>query len=426
MNERQIGFLRLRVLLFSALCIIGVLTVPNHSYAESKYELTEEAYNAVVEETIGLAEFFRADETFIFEANSGLTKEQVTSMKESLIPDIFSKAGAVTEEEKVRAILAYVRSHMMEYDGETLTSCDNTYEMLWQYPADNEGAQFVGDCYNYTLAVRDLCALSGIPAILVGDNNNHTFHNYQIVMVYMDGTWKFIDVFDEDTDIMRDTELYDALHSKFQPSKMNFGYTDGNSVIGYTGSIFINNTMYAMDIGNAEFDLVYDKDKKAVIKMLVENYPLVNSYYYGSQQKTDSEGKVPTGMLTCTIIDGGGTGIWRWCQAYSQYGILLQGWVEIDGVEHNFSNLGNYWQIFYYEIISDREPTEEEESEVNQDVYDRVELCAQIGEVLDKDDTFSRFLDYTEEELEYMKEIAEEATSSEWVMKNETDETILV
>lgn len=392
--------------------------------AANSYKLTEDDYTTVVEETIALAEFFRADESFIYEANSCLTKEQVTLLKSELIPQIFTEANATTEAEKVNAILSFVRSHMTEADKETVTLCSNTYEMLWKYPEENDGAYFVGDSYNYTLAVRDLCALSGIPAILVGDENNYTFHDYQIVMVYIDGTWKFIDAFNESSDIMAGADLYAALNTIFEPAKMNFGYTKGNSIINYAGSIFINETMYSWDNGNNLFNLMYDKDKKAVLKMFDSDIPLPNSYYYGSLHKTDSEGKVPTGMLDCTIIDGAGEGIWRFCQSYSQYGVLLQGWVEIDGVEHNFSEFEGAYTLHYYEVVEDRAPTEEEESAANQDVYDRVELCAKIGEALAADAGFSVFMDYTDEELAYMKSVAEEAVTAEWVMKNETDEAI--
>ncbi len=424
MEKRNFVLWKCQMFAFAIVWLVSTMLFATQSSAASSHELTEEAYHEIVEETINLAEFFRADEDFIFEANSCLTKEQAASLKTSLIPQIFSEANAVTEEEQVLAIVSYVRSHMTAYDGESTTLCSNTYEMLCTYPKENAGAYFVGDCYNYTLAVRDLCALSGIPAILLGDENAYIFHDYQIVMVYIDGVWKFIDAFDTTSAILSSDELYSALHTYFQPAKMNFGYTKGNSVMGYAGSIYINETMLKTETGNAEFDLVYDKEKAGVIKVKA-NTPLANAYYYGSQQKTDMEGKVPAGMLNCTVIEYGENGEWLWSQAYSQHGVLLQGWVEIDGEEHDFSNFGSYGTLFYYEVVEQREPTEAEQAAVNQDVLDRVELSAQIGEALANDETYARFLDYTDEELAYIKQVGEEATSSTWVMKNETDENIL-
>nr|MBP3598730.1 hypothetical protein [Eubacterium sp.] len=408
-NRRSTAYVIFCVATFFVLSLL----VSRVTEAASKV-LTEEEYATVVEETIGLAEFFRADEDFIYEANSGLTKAQTTSLKEELLPQIFASANATTEAEKAAAIIAYVRLHMTVYEGEESPDYVNTYEMLCQYPEENDGALFVGDVYNYTLAVRDLCALSDIPVFLVGDENAYTFHNYQIVMIYVNNQWKFCDVFASST-LMEGSELYAALHENFQPAKVNFGYTGGNSVIGYAGSIYVNATMYAMETGNNNFNLVYEKEKQAVIKRGAGGTVIADSLYYGSDQKTDTDGKVPTGILTRTTIDGVTNGTWRWTRAYSQHGVVLQGWVEIDGEEYNFSEFGSAQSLPYYELVREEAPTEEELAAVNADVNDRVKLTSEICDALLADETFQFFMDYTEAELAYLKEAAEVAITEEYV-----------
>lgn len=406
-----------------------LLFVSSETVFAGTTEITEEEYDVLIEETVGLAEVFRLDESFIYEANSCLTKEQITYLKEELIPEIYGTT-ITTEKEKVEAVLSYVKSHMTVTDGQDAVSLDNTYEMLCKYPAENEGQLFVGDSYSYTLAVRDLCALSGIPAILLGDESS-TSRDYQIVMVYVDSKWQFVDAFQDSSELVEEAEMYETMGTYFVPTKMNFGYVGDNSIINYAGSIYINSYTLQLERSaghtNSAFNLMYDKDKKAVIRMFDSVTLMINSCYYGANEKTDEEGRVPGGLLTMTITNAGENGEWRFCQAYSQYGVLLQGYAVIDGVEHDFSNLGSFLTLSFYEIIEEREPTEEEQAEVNQFWLDQLALCTKIGDALLADSTYEVFLDYTEEELAYLKAAAAEAVTATWVMRFEEnpDEELL-
>lgn len=421
-------FMKRKIRIFVVVFLLFVLQPLENVFA-SETEITKEEYESIIRETVALAEFFRSDEAFIYDANSCLTKEQTTYLKEELLPLIYG-TDATTEKEQVEAVLSYVRSNMKRADGQAEVSCENTYEMLCGYPTENNGELFVGDCYSYTLAVRDLCALSGIPAILLGDESTMS-RNYQIVMVYVDSKWQFLDVFKDSSSLVEAEEMYESMEKYFLPTKVNFGYTGGNSMIGYAGSIYINSNTLELegDAGrtNSEFNLMFDKEKEAVLQMLSPMTPMTNSGYYGANEKTDEDGKVPTGFLSATIMNAGANGEWRFNQAYSQYGVLLQGYVSLDGVEHDFSQFGSYGSLHYYEIIEEREPTKEEQEKVNQFRLNRLALCAKIGEALLADSSYEVFLDYTEEELAYLKAAAAEAVTKEWVMRFEEnpDEELL-
>ena len=374
--------------------------------------LSKEEYQSQLEQLIQMAEYFRADETFIYEANSALTQDERSAVV-TQIEKVISDAGASTEAEKLQAIVEYVKSRL-EFTTATISECPNAYELLLENPLTTH----LGNSEHYAQSVQTLCALAGFPSLKVGDGRELA-ESYEIVMVYLDGEWVFIDAAKENLGILSQIEAYEALKDHFQPTKVNFGYIGGNSLIGYAASIFMNAELLNDDTQtNAEFNLLYDSELDAVVMALSTGAVIKNGNFYGAKQRTDAEGRVPVGMVDFTCGSMSESGMWEFYQGYSQHGVLLSGQVTIDGEDHNFE-MGSYYGLMYQEKIEVRDLTTEEREEFNSLETGRLELAAKVAETAIQDATYQFFKDATEEEMAYFREAAAEAVSLEWLAKQE-------
>ncbi len=375
-------------------------------------QLSKEEYQSQLEQLIQMAEYFRGDDSFIYEANSALTEEERTALINQL-DEIFSNAGADTDEEKLQAILAYVHRRM-GFTSTTISDCPNAYVMLLETP----DSTYVGNSEHYAQAVQTLCALAGFPALKVGDGRELA-ESYEVVMVYLGEEWVFIDGFQENQGILSQVEAYEGLKGHFQPTKVNFGYIGGNSLIGYAASIFMNAELLNDDTQtNVEFNLLYDSELDAVVMAESTGAVIKNGNFYGAKQRTDAEGRVPTGMVDFTCGSMTESGKWEFYQGYSQQGVLLSGQVTIDEEEHNFE-MGSFHNLMYREQIEVRELTTAEREEYNSLETGRLELAAKVAEATIQDSTYEFFADATEEEMAYFQEAAAEAVSLEWLTKQE-------
>ena len=373
-------------------------------------ELSETEYQQRMEDTISVAEFFRADEGFIYDANSNLTKEQKAVVKE-LAEDIISNAGATSEEEKINALVSYVRERMV-YD--STGTVDNTYAMLCE---TEEGSTYSGNSENYCQAVRDLCAMLGIPSFTLLDTREYS--SYAIVLVYVGDGWKFIDVAAETTSLVSATEAYSVMAARVQPNSFSFGYTSGNSLLGYAANIYVNKAAFDEERNsgnrNAEFNLYFDTTVHNVV--MSDAYAVLkNASFYGAKQKSDENGVVPHGMVeyVSSVENVETATTWQIYQGYSQYGVLLQGYVVIGEEEHQFEQAG-YYRLIYRELKEERAPTEEEQEAFTSLMSGRMKTFAKVAEALLQEEEYRYFMDNTEEELAVLTAAMEEATSREYI-----------
>ncbi len=374
--------------------------------------LSKEEYQSQLEQLIQMAEYFRADESFIYEANSALSKDERSAVM-AQIEEVILDAGASTEEEKLQAIMEYVKSRL-EFTTATISECPNAYGLLLENPLTTH----LGNSEHYAQAMQTLCALAGFPALKVGDARELT-ESYEIVMVYLGEEWVFIDAANESLEVLSQIEVYEALKDHFQPTKVNFGYVGGNSLIAYAASVYMNAEAIFDDTEtNAEFNLLYDGDLDAVIMTDFLGNPVKNGNFYGAKQRTDAEGRVPAGMVDFCCGSLSESGKWEFYQGYSQYGVLLSGQVTIDGLDHNFEQ-GSYYQLMYQEQLEVRDLTTEEREEFNSLETGRLNLAAKVAEATIQDSSYQFFTDATEEEMAYFKEAAAEAVSLEWLAKQE-------
>ncbi len=373
-------------------------------------ELSKEEYQIQLEQLIQMAEYFRADESFIYEANSALSQEERSAV-EAQVDAVIADAGASTDEAKLQAIVEYVQSRL-EFTSATISECPNVYAML----LENPDSTYSGNSEHYAQAVQTLCALAGFPSLKVGDGRELA-ESYEIVMVYLGEEWIFIDAAQESLEILSQVEAYEALKEHFQPTKVNFGYIGGNSIIGYAASVYMNAEAIFDDTEtNAEFNLLYDSDLDAVVMANAIGTPIKNGNFYGAKQRTDAEGRVPTGMVDFRCGSMTESGMWEFYQGYSQHGVLLSGQVTIDGEDHNFE-MGSYYDLVYREQIEVRDLTTAEREEFNNLETGRLELAAKVAEATIQDSSYQFFTDATEEEMAYFQEAAAEAVSLEWLTK---------
>lgn len=404
-----------RILITGFLILFWGLIAENKMEVQAQEStLSREEYQTRMEDAIELAEVFRTDENFIYD--TGFTEEEETALR-SVNQKLFG-VGEVTQKSKVLLLSQYVNMHMQLGEQQD----NNTYQMLCEETTDGELP--VGNSMNYVQAARDLCVLEGIPVFMLYDNRDMD-NIYALLMVYIDGEWKFIDVANDPVTMYSADEAYTAFYQRTQPLMIGFEYPSNEYGEYYAYGIYINQEALKESKDSVVMYgciLCYDAEKQAVLMMYDDSHVMANGHFYGTNQCSDAEGRVPTGLVEYAVgfSESEDNSYWEIYHAYSQYGILLRGRVTIDGVEYNFDQRGNITGLPIYQVTEQRQKEGDVLTEKsNAERIARLQRVEQIAEALNQDKTYIYDLDLKEEEIAYLQEAVDTATSYEWIVQQE-------
>lgn len=387
---------------------IGTIKWVQAEETEEEHILSEEEYTQKFKETIALANLLLEDETFV--NNKTYTAEQEVELQ-NIITSINQSSFLPTDYSEAMAFAKYIRSHMA-LDDRQQTS---TWEMLCD--GDTIGAYGKPKCYgnseNFVHAFRDLCVLADIPCFMI---KNDDIPSKTIAMFYTDDTWRFLDVADKNATPVILSKVYTQFSSSFEPRMISFEYDvlDTSTVsTNYAAEIYIdqNAMKHASDENPATFLLYYDTDSN-MVKMY--NYGvLTDEYYYGANQKSDSNGVPPKGWVDAVVYDTEKK-VTTTYKGYSLFGVVLRGRIKIDDIEYTMSR-GSLKNIPYRYIAEEHEMTETEKqaySKRRTELQNRIE---KIAETLYQDESFIFDTKFTPEEEAFIQAAVDTATSREYL-----------
>lgn len=380
-------------------CILGGKNIN----AESAFQpLDQETFEARLDTLEQMADLFRADEKFMYDINSGLTVVEKKELQELLRID-WNVMSLSTSALKLDSIQRQLKN-AVQYKKDKNNEYRSLYTILFD-SGDQEKCELNEKEYADTLYM--LCALADIPVFRLeySEGYGDTFQEYEIVMVYLDGEYRYVDAWQQK--IMTKAELYDETSEYFCPEVMTFRYKAVKGLLSYNGEISLTR-------GRGSGDLYFDT---SINKVVVNDYPKTyfNHLY---DEKIGEHSEAPNGFVHVQLEEKkDGKYYNNSFESYSQYGILATGEVEIDGVVHNYTANTTFQSVF--ETVESHITTAEEIAALNQFKKDNLKRTVQIAEAMLAEKDYQYFFDTTPEETAFIQEIVDEVTSLEWMKERE-------
>ena len=420
-------FRRIRYILI--LSIVICISWNRSAVCAKEAELSKEEYIERVGKFEKLANMFRAYDNMVWDNGSRLTPSERAKIK-TILDDRLEKANAYVTWKKVDVIYTVI-SELFEYDEEFDPRKVNTYGMFC--PSPNLLLNGVPD-EKITANTDIICHMmqcylvsSGIDALKISDKRDEAEYNIIAYYAKEEETWIYVDpaaALKEGKEELGFTDYsssYSRFNKYFQPACVSFGYDDK---VCNTRSIYFDKSSYLESRNNHsgyDYPLIYDSDSQKVIMTDYYGNPLPNHSYYGSVEKTGDNGEVTTGWLSCTSFYSGDQNLLH--KAFYQFGTPVQGYITIDGKEYNFTYGGaaRYHRACYmaedflvWEIL---EPVDKPKDEADAYAKWRLDKLANLEKVVEgmRKAGYRYQLDYSEEELEYLKNAAAEATDFSYV-----------
>lgn len=396
----------------------------NNIVCAKEAELDKADYIDRIKEFEAMGNMFRSYDDMVWDNGSRITPSERNQIRE-ILNQKYEEAGAYTSADKAD-VICNVISELLDYDEEYDSKVD-IWKKVWASPnllikgvgdekvwANSDMVCHLMQCYLVT---------SGIDAVKLTDKREKS--EYNIVAYYdeMDETWLYADpaaclLAGETSLPMIDfNSIYSSYSCHFQPQCVSFGYADK---VCNTRSIYIDKESYLECKENHDiydYVLIYDSElQKVIMGDNGSGAPLANHTYYGSVEKTGDNGEVITGWLSCTSFYSGSQNLYH--KAYYQYGTPVQGYVTIDGKDYNFTYGGSakYHRACYlaeyfliWEILEPVDKPKEEADAYAKWRSDKLINLERVAEGMRKAG-YTYQLDYTDKELEFLQNAANEAT----------------